>query len=86
MPLQIINAEHASVTIDMQEVHTASVDLLRLCESKGLAEGPAAAACLLTAGRFLSPDVPMDPEDEITFLEAILEFAGVYFATEKGES
>lgn len=66
------------LTVDMEEVHELSLDFLQMLESEGVKTGVGAVSAALSLGRLMSPKV-LEPDEEIQFLQAIMEFAGMYF-------
>jgi hypothetical protein len=66
--------------IDMGEVHSLSVDLLRFLEDEHTAVDVGQIAIALTFGRLMSPKVPMTKTDEEDFLQAIMDYTSAYFS------
>lgn len=70
----------AVISLEYEEVHDVSVDLLRFLEVEEVEVGTAVAALALSFGRLLSPVKPMADDAEIHFMQQIMEWAGMYFA------
>jgi hypothetical protein len=68
----------------MEEVHSASCDLLQLLEEEEITHGLGIMALIMTLGRLVSPKV-LSNEEETAFLQTMTEFVGLYFA-EEGEA
>lgn len=68
-----------AITFDMEEVHELSVDYLSMLEEDGVKMGLGAVAAALSLGRLVCPRM-LEPQEEMAFIQAIMEFAGMYFA------
>jgi hypothetical protein len=67
-----------AVTVDMEDVHDMSVDILHAIDGEPLQIAVAATA--LTLGRLLSPVHPMEQEQEMAFIQAMVEYGRIFFA------
>jgi hypothetical protein len=70
--------ERELVTVNMEEVHKTSLDILELLEEDDVELKLGLVAIALTFGRVASPKV-LTQEEEVKFLENILEYIGLYF-------
>lgn len=78
-PFTIQSNNSAMVTFDHEEVHAVSVDLLKLLELQGVSVGVAASALGMSLGR-LSSLTPLSADEEITFVQALFDWLGAYYA------
>jgi hypothetical protein len=68
----------ASFTIDFDEVHNASVGILKRLEQANTPVSVGTTALILSVGRILSPE-PMSDEEEAQFVQMAMEWMGIYF-------
>jgi hypothetical protein len=68
--------QHLSFSLD--EVHDLSIMLLSACEENGANVGLSSLGLALSFGRLLTPQ-PMDGDEEIAFIKAMMQFGGAYF-------
>lgn len=73
------NPQTVRIEFDVDEVGGLSLDLLKLLEMEQVDVQTAGLALALSFGRLLSPTQPMAEDDEVKFLQAIHEWAGMYF-------
>lgn len=66
------------ISVNVEEVHALSVDLLEFLEDSQHTVGTGLMALLMTTGRLMSPTM-LDEEKEFEFLQAAMEFCGLYF-------
>ena len=68
------------ITVDLGEAHNLSIDVLRYFESQDIEGGVGAVSLVLSTGRILFPDEMMKEEDELRFVQSVMDFVGTYFA------
>lgn len=73
----------ARVTVDFGLAHNLSIGQLKELQSKDIDGGTGAVSLVLSAGRILSPDI-MDDDTEIAFVQAAMDWLGLYFAGTEG--
>ena len=73
----------AKVTVDFGEAHNLSIDILKRFQGQSIDGGTGAVALVLSAGRILSPEVLSDDE-EIDFVQAAMDWLGLYFSGQGG--
>lgn len=66
------------ISVNVEEVHGLSVDLLEFLSEGDDNVGVGILALLMTTGRLMSPQT-LDPEQELQFVQAAMEFCGMYF-------
>lgn len=71
---------HMALSVDFNEVHNMSVEILHNISESEHEMGVGLVALLLSAGRLISPRLPMSDEEEIHWIKASVDFAGSYFA------
>lgn len=67
------------IQFDFQKVHEKSVDVLTMMEDSRTEVSIGIVALALSLGRLLSPEILKD-EEEVKFIQALIEFGGTYFA------
>jgi hypothetical protein len=67
------------ITVDMEEVHDMSVDLLEFFQQTDTNVGVGILALIMTVGRLMSPTV-MEEDEEANFIQAVMEYCGMCFA------
>lgn len=78
-PIGVLGPLTTSITVDYGEAHNLSIDVLKEFQGRDIDGGTGAVALVLSAGRILSPEVLSDDE-EINFVQAAMEWMGLYFA------
>ena len=70
-------------TVDYNEVHEVSVELLKMLQMSGSSVSVGASALALSLGRCLTPN-PMSDDEEIKFVQDALEWTGMYLGSDGG--
>jgi hypothetical protein len=77
--MDILTSNRVRTTFNFGEVEGLSLDLLSFLEENEVTVGDATVGLIMTAGRLLGTK-DMSIEDEIKWIEALLDWAGAYVA------
>lgn len=72
------NSSLTKVSVDAQEVHELSVELMHFLEESHAEVGTGIFALAMTLGRLVAPRI-LQEDEELEFIQNLMEYSGLYF-------
>ena len=75
----------SQTTASFPETESHAQIIIRALADKEISIGHGLLACSLTMCRLLNPGEELSDDEEISFIQALMEWTGAYFISDKGK-